>query len=95
MLINISKKNKKSVARLKKIEYNINNQKKEIEQKIIQFKEEILLFKDKCYGECVNEINKKMKNLTKKMTTIENNYLYWKYCNGGRLIKKIRVKIMN
>ena len=63
----------KKEKEIKKIEYNINNQKKEIEQKIIQFKEEILLFKDKCYGECVNEINKKMKNLTKKMTTIENN----------------------
>ena len=58
---------------IKNIDYNINNNKKIIEQKIIQFKEEMLLFKDKCYGECFNEINNKMKKLNKKMITVENN----------------------
>ena len=63
----------KKEKEIKDIEYNINNQRKIIEQKIIKFKEEILLFKDKCYGECVNEINNKMKKLNKKITTVENN----------------------
>ena len=51
---------------LKKQENYINKQKKIIEQKIVQFKEEVLLFGDKCYGECVNEINNKMQKLNKK-----------------------------
>ena len=55
------------------IENNINKQKKLIEQKIVQFKEEILLFKDKCYGEYYNEVNNKMRQLTKKFNTVENN----------------------
>jgi len=55
------------------IENNINKQKKLIEQKIVQFKEEILLFKDKCYGEYYNEVNTKMRQLTKKLNTVENN----------------------
>ena len=55
------------------IENNINKQKKLIEQKIVQFKEEILLFKDKCYGEYYNEVNNKMRQLTKKLNTVENN----------------------
>ena len=63
----------KKEKEIKNIEYNINNQRKIIEQKIIKFKEEILLFKDKCYGECVNEINDKIKKLNKKITTVENN----------------------
>ena len=63
----------KKEKEIKDIEYNINNQRKIIEQKIIKFKEEILLFKDKCYGECVNEINDKIKKLNKKITTVENN----------------------
>ena len=58
---------------IKNIEYNINKQKKIIEQKIIQFKEEILLFKDKCYGEYFNEVNNKMKQINKKFNTVENN----------------------
>ena len=58
---------------IKNIENNINKQKKIIEQKIIQFKEEILLFKDKCYGEYYNEVNNKMRQLTKKLNTVENN----------------------
>ncbi len=63
----------KKEKEIKDIEHNINNQKKLIEQKIIKFKEEILLFKDKCYGESMNEINNKMKKLNKKITTVENN----------------------
>ena len=63
----------KKEKEIKNIEYNINNQRKIIEQKIIKFKEEILLFKDKCYGECVNEINDKIKKLNKKISTVENN----------------------
>ena len=63
----------KKEKEIKNIEYNINNQRKIIEQKIIKFKEEILLFKDKCYGECVNEINDKIKKLKQKITTVENN----------------------
>ena len=58
---------------IKEKEIFVSKQKKKIEQKIIQFKEEILLFGDKCYGECVNEINNKMQKLTKKMTTVESN----------------------
>lgn len=58
---------------IKERENHIGKQKKLIEQKIIQFKEEILLFGDKCYGECVNEINNKMQKLNKKITTVENN----------------------
>ena len=58
---------------IKQRENYINKQKKIIEQKIIQFKEEVLLFGDKCYGECVNEINNKMNKLTKKITQVENN----------------------
>ena len=58
---------------IKNIEYNINKQKKIIEQKIIQFKEEMLLFKDKCYGEYYNEVNNKMKQINKKLNTVENN----------------------
>ena len=63
----------KKESQLKNIEYNINKQRKAIEQKIIQFKEEILLFKDKCYGEYYNEVNNKMKQLNKKLNTVENN----------------------
>ena len=58
---------------IKEKENYIYKQKKIIEQKIVQFKEEILLFGDKCYGECVNEINNKMQKLNKKMNTVENN----------------------
>ncbi len=36
---------------IKEREININKQKKIIDQKIVEFKEEILLFGDKCYGE--------------------------------------------
>lgn len=67
---------------IKEKENYINKQKKIIEQKIVQFKEEILLFGDKCYGECVNEINVKMQKLTKKINTVENNIT-----NKYRLLK--------
>ena len=67
---------------IKEREKFINKQKKIIEQKIVQFKEEILLFGDKCYGECVNEINNKMQKLTKKMATAESNIT-----NKYRLLK--------
>ena len=63
----------KKEREIKDIEYNISNQKKIIEQKIVQFKEEMLLFKDKCYGEYYNEVNNKMKQLNKKLNTVENN----------------------
>ena len=72
----LSKKQKDLEQKEKEInnqEIYINKQKKIIEQKIVQFKEEILLFGDKCYGECVNEINNKMQRLNKKITQIENN----------------------
>ena len=67
---------------LKKQENYINKQKKIIEQKIVQFKEEVLLFGDKCYGECVNEINNKMQKLNKKITQVENNVI-----NKYRILK--------
>lgn len=67
---------------IKEKENYMNKQKKIIEQKIVQFKEEILLFGDKCYGECVNEINIKMQKLTKKINTVENNIT-----NKYRLLK--------
>ena len=67
---------------LKKQENFINKQKKIIEQKIVQFKEEVLLFGDKCYGECVNEINNKMQKLNKKITQVENNVI-----NKYRILK--------
>ena len=73
---NLAEKQKDLEAREKEMakkESYVNKQKKIIEQKIIQFKEEILLFGDKCYGECVNEINNKMQKLTKKLTQVENN----------------------
>ena len=73
---NLAEKQKDLEAREKEItkkENYINKQKKIIEQKIIQFKEEILLFGDKCYGECVNEINNKMQKLNKKLAKVENN----------------------
>ena len=63
----------KKEIEIKNIENNINKQKKIIEQKIIQFKEEILLFKDKCYGEYYNEVNNKMKQLNKKISNVESN----------------------
>ena len=71
--INKNKKKKKKKKKITKKENYINKQKKIIEQKIIQFKEEILLFGDKCYGECVNEINNKMQKLNKKLAKVENN----------------------
>ena len=84
---------------IKDIEYNINNQKKIIEQKIIKFKEEILLFKDKCYGECVNEINNKIKKLNKKIATVENNinnkYKILKEKLNNNNINKINNNIMS
>ena len=58
---------------IKEMEYHINKNKKIIEQKIIQFKEEMLLFGDKCYGECMNEVNNKIKKLNKKINSVENN----------------------
>ena len=67
---------------LKKQENFINKQKKIIEQKIVQFKEEVLLFGDKCYGECVNEINNKMQKLNKKIAQVENNII-----NKYRILK--------
>ena len=73
---NLAEKEKDLEEREKEMtkkENYINKQKKIIEQKIIQFKEEILLFGDKCYGECVNEINNKMQKLSKKLTQVENN----------------------
>ena len=72
---------------IKQRENYINKQKKIIEQKIIQFKEEVLLFGDKCYGECVNEINNKMSKLNKKISQVENNI-----SNKYRLLKE---KIIN
>ena len=51
---------------IKEMEYHINKNKKIIEQKIIQFKEEMLLFGDKCYGECMNEVNNKIKKQKQK-----------------------------
>ena len=69
-------------SEIKEKENYINKQKKVIEQKIVQFKEEILLFGDKCYGECVNEINIKMQKLTKKINTVETNIT-----NKYRLLK--------
>ena len=68
---------------LKQRENYMNKQKKTIEQKIIQFKEEILLFGDKCYGECVNEINGKIQKLNKKISTVENNIM-----NKYRILKE-------
>ena len=49
---------------------------------MVQFKVEVLLFVDKCYVECLNEINNKMQKLNKKITQVENNTI-----NKYRILK--------
>ena len=67
---------------MKNKEIFLNNQKEQINKMIITFKEEIMLFGDKCYGECVNEVNEKILQLNKKINNVENNVM-----NKYRIIK--------
>ena len=81
----IEKQNKldKKENSLKEREIAITKQKQIIEQKIVQFKEEILLFRDKCYGECQNEVNAKIQQISKKISVTEKNIM-----NKYRIIKE-------
>ena len=67
---------------MKNKEIYLNHQKEQINKMIISFKEEIMLFGDKCYGECVNEVNEKILQITKKINNVENNVM-----NKYRIIK--------
>ena len=69
--------------KLKEKENSLNNLKEKINKKVVQFKEEIILFGDKCYGECMNEINLKMNEIQKKINSVENNVM-----NKYRIIKE-------
>ena len=61
----------------------IEEDKKQITKMVIEFKKEMLLFGDKCYGECVNEVNAKLNDMNKKMLNVETNVM-----NKYRIIKE-------
>ena len=69
--------------KIKEKENSLNILKEKINKKVVQFKEEIILFGDKCYGECMNEINVKMNELQKKIFSVENNVM-----NKYKIIKE-------
>ena len=50
---------------------------------VVDFKKEMFLFGDKCYGECLNEVNSKIYEMNKKLQNAENNIM-----NKYKIIKE-------
>lgn len=72
----LDKVNQSLIFEKEKVEQSkkaIKEKELKINQMITRFKEEMMLFADKCYGECHNEIREKMSVLQKKMSLIEAN----------------------
>ena len=85
ILSEIDKVNQSLMVEKEKVDNDkkmIIDKEQKINQMIIDFKKEIYLFGDKCYGECLNEVNMKVNDVNKKLNSVENNIM-----NKYRIIK--------
>ena len=85
ILSEIDKVNQSLMVEKEKVDNDkkmIIEREQKISQMIIDFKKEMYLFGDRCYGECLNEVNMKVNEVNKKLNSVENNIM-----NKYRIIK--------
>ena len=85
ILSEIDKVNQSLMVEKEKVDNDkkmIIEREQKVSQMIIDFKKEMYLFGDRCYGECLNEVNMKVNEVNKKLNSVENNIM-----NKYRIIK--------
>lgn len=86
ILSELDKVNQSLISEKEKIDCEkriLADKEEKISKIVIDFKKEMFLFGDKCYGECLNEVNSKIYEMNKKLQNVENNIM-----NKYKIIKE-------
>ena len=86
ILSELDKVNQSLISEKEKIDNEkriLADKEEKISKIVVDFKKEMFLFGDKCYGECLNEVNSKIYEINKKLQNAENNIM-----NKYKIIKE-------